>query len=200
MNKLEFLDKLRARLKALSTEDVSSSADYYGEMIDDRIEDGMSEEDAIAALGELDDIVKEILREIPLHRIVREKAKNRRHLRTWEIVLISAGSPLWVPILIAFAAAVLAVYIATWAIVLSCYAVTLALAVSSVACLLGGCAAFVLMGVGEGLFLIGAALIIASLAILALLGCNGFAKGVVYLGKKIILGIKRCIIGKGDKI
>ena len=198
MNKIEFLDKLRARLKGLSTEDVSSSADYYGEMIDDRIEEGMSEEDAIAALGELDDIVKEILREIPLHKIVREKAKNRRHLRVWEIVLISAGSPLWVPIALAFVIIVLAVYISTWTIVLSCYAVTLALAVSSVACLLGGCAAFVLMGVGEGLFLLGATLIVAALTILALLGCNGFAKGVVYLGKKIILGIKGCFVGKGE--
>lgn len=198
MNKIEFLDKLRARLKGLSTEDVSSSADYYGEMIDDRIEEGMSEEDAIAALGELDDIVKEILREIPLHKIVREKAKNRRHLRVWEIVLISAGSPLWVPIALAFVIMVLAVYISTWTIVLSCYAVTLALGVSSIACLIGGCAAFVLMGVGEGLFLLGAALVVAALAILALLGCNGFAKGVVYLGKKIILGIKGCFVGKGE--
>lgn len=199
MNKLEFLDKLRSRLKGLSTEDVSSSADYYGEMIDDRIEEGMTEEDAIAALGELDDIVKEILREIPLRKIVKEKVKTRRHLRVWEIAVISAGSPLWVPIALAFVIIVLAVYVSTWAIVLSCYAVTLALAVSSIACLLGGCVAFVLMGVGEGLFLLGGTLVVASLAILALLGCNGFAKGVVYLSKKIILGIKGCFVGKGDK-
>ena len=194
MNKSEFLEKLRAKLGGLAKEDISLSEDYYGEMIADRIEEGMSEEDAIAALGELDDIVKEILREIPLHRIVREKAKSRRHLRTWEIVLISVGSPVWVPILIAFASVILAIYIVTWAVVLSCYAVTLALAVSSVASIIGGCAAFVLYGAGEGFFLLGAASVLASLAILAFLGCNGFAKGVVYLSKKIILGIKRCII------
>ncbi len=199
MKKHEFLGELRARLRGLTDKDIALSEDYYGEMIDDRIEDGMSEEDAIAALGELDDIVKEILREIPLHRIVRERAKNRRHLRAWEIVLISAGSPLWIPILVAFAAVILAVYIATWAVVISCYAVSFALAASSVGCLLGGCAAFVIFGVGDGLFLLGAAFIVASLAILAFLGCNGFAKGVVYLGKKIILGVKRCIVGKGDK-
>ena len=199
MNKSEFLSKLRARLKGLATEDVSLSEEYYAEMIDDRIEDGMNEEDAIAALGELDDIVKEILREIPLHRIVREKAKSRRHLRTWEIVLISAGSPLWAPILIAFAAVVLAIYISTWAVVISCYATAVALAASSVGIFVGSCASFVIYGVGEGLFLLGAASVLAALAILALLGCNEFAKGVVCLGKKIILGIKRCIIGKGDK-
>ncbi len=199
MNKSEFLDKLRAKLKGLASEDISLSADYYGEMIDDRIEEGLNEEDAVAALGSLDEIVKQILRETPLHKIVKEKVKSRHRLRAWEVVLISAGSPLWVPILIAFSAVVLTVYISTWAIVISCYAVTFTLAVSSIAILLGGCAAFVLYGVGEGLFLLGAALVIAALAILAFLGCNGFAKGVVYLGKKIILGIKKCIIGKGDK-
>ena len=199
MKKNEFLGELRKKLHGLTDKDIALSEDYYGEMIDDKIEDGMNEEDAIAALGELDDIVKEILREIPLHRIVREKAKSRRHLRAWEIVLISLGSPLWVPILIAFAAVILAVYISTWAVVISCYAAAVALAGSSVGIFVGACISFVIYGAGEGLFLLGAALILASLAILAFLGCNSFAKSVVYLGKKIILGIKRCIIGKGDK-
>ena len=83
MNKFQFLEKLRARLSGLSKEDLSLSEEYYGEMIDDRIEEGMSEEDAVAALGSLDAIVKQILRETPLRRIVKEKVKTRRHLRAF---------------------------------------------------------------------------------------------------------------------
>ena len=47
MRKTEFLERLRAALNALPEEEAKKTIAYYAEMIDDRIEDGMSEEEAI---------------------------------------------------------------------------------------------------------------------------------------------------------
>ena len=65
MKKKEFLEKLQASLWAMPETDKQRSVDYYAEMIDDRMEDGLSEEEAVAAIGDLDEIVKQILNESP---------------------------------------------------------------------------------------------------------------------------------------
>ncbi len=57
MTKLEFLSELVKRLDG--REDRSNIVAYYREMIDDRIDDGMSEEEAVAAMGSIDDICRE---------------------------------------------------------------------------------------------------------------------------------------------
>ena len=75
MTKIEFLLELDDRLKGLYEDDREASCQFYGEMIDDRIEDGMSEEEAVADLGSIDDIVKHIIAEIPISRIIKTKMK-----------------------------------------------------------------------------------------------------------------------------
>lgn len=60
MNKYEFLAEIRKRLSGLSKEDIDRFLDYYREMIEDRIEDGLTEEEAVVALGPIDDIVAQI--------------------------------------------------------------------------------------------------------------------------------------------
>ncbi len=57
MTKLEFLSGLVKRLEG--REERSNIVQYYREMIDDRIDDGMTEEEAVAAMGSIDDICRE---------------------------------------------------------------------------------------------------------------------------------------------
>ena len=59
MNKEQFLRELSDRLKALPESERSIALDYYSELISDRMEDGMTEEEAIVALGSVDQIVRE---------------------------------------------------------------------------------------------------------------------------------------------
>ena len=47
MTKTEFLTKLRKLLGGLSENDIESSAAFYSEMIDDNIENGMTEEELL---------------------------------------------------------------------------------------------------------------------------------------------------------
>ena len=52
MNKAQFIEKLTALLSAQSEAERGQLIDYYTEMIDDRVEVGLTEEEAVAALGE----------------------------------------------------------------------------------------------------------------------------------------------------
>ena len=65
MNKTEFLDALRHALGKLPSYEVEQSIAFYAEMIDDRIEDGMSEQEAVAALGSVHAIAAQIVAETP---------------------------------------------------------------------------------------------------------------------------------------
>ncbi len=61
MNKAQFLAALRARLTGLPREDLERTLQYYREMIDDRIEEGMSEQAAVADVGDPDELAAAIL-------------------------------------------------------------------------------------------------------------------------------------------
>ncbi len=61
MNKEQFLAALRARLTGLPREDLERTLQYYREMIDDRIEEGMSEQAAVADVGDPDELAAAIL-------------------------------------------------------------------------------------------------------------------------------------------
>ncbi|MBO5248949.1 MAG: DUF1700 domain-containing protein [Clostridia bacterium] len=61
MTKSEFLSALRSRLSALSSDDRERSVDFYSEMIADRMEDGMTETEAVANMGDLSRITSQIL-------------------------------------------------------------------------------------------------------------------------------------------
>ncbi|MBR6725619.1 MAG: DUF1700 domain-containing protein, partial [Clostridia bacterium] len=95
MNKEQFLIELAAALAGLPEEDIEKSLEYYSEMIDDRTEDGLSEEEAVAALGTIAEIRAQIIKDTPLPKIIKEKVKPKRSFRGWEIAVIIIGFPLW---------------------------------------------------------------------------------------------------------
>ena len=63
MTKSEFLRTLRNGLRSLPDADAERSLTYYIEMIDDRMDDGMTEEEAVAAVGDPAQLAREILRD-----------------------------------------------------------------------------------------------------------------------------------------
>jgi uncharacterized membrane protein len=76
MNKQEFLTALWKQLSEVPSEDVEESLDYYSEMIEDRMESGMTEEEAVAAVGSVEDAAKQIIAEIPERRTNRGKKES----------------------------------------------------------------------------------------------------------------------------
>lgn len=196
MTKVEFLSALRKDLYGLPKEDIEKSLDYYSEIIDDRIEDGLTEEEAVDALGSAGEISAQILMDTPLPKLVKTKVKPHHPLKVWEIVLLIAGSPIWLPLLLVAVILVLTIYIVLWAVIVSLYSAVLSFALGGIG---GICGFAVFMCTGnplQGIFFLGAGLICAGLAVLSFFGCNKITKGVVILGKKILLFIKLLFIRK----
>ena len=194
MNKEAFLGKLKKELSGLPPCDLEERLAFYGEMIDDKVEEGLGEEEAVAQMGDVDEIVSQTIADVPLTKIVKEKIKPKRTLHAWEIVLIVLGFPLWFPLLVAVAAVALSAYVAVWAVVFSLWAAE----VSLFACSLAGLP-FSLINFlnGDGIVgtaVIGAALFIAGVAVFAFFGCKRVSKGLVLLTKKIISGVKTRLI------
>ena len=73
MNKKQFCTLLENELRIyLSSEEVYKTLNFFKEMIDDRVDEGLSEEEAVAQLGNIDDIVGQILDE---HNVIQKQKK-----------------------------------------------------------------------------------------------------------------------------
>ena len=121
MTKQEFLSKLERALGKLPHAEVEQALAFYDEAISDRMEDGLSEAEALAGLGPVDEIAAQIAAETP--PIPRAIARANTGSRTLNIVLLAVFSPIWIPIVLALAAAALAVYVAIWAVIAALWAV-----------------------------------------------------------------------------
>ena len=199
MDKLDFLLALGERLDVLPDADRRASLDYYSEILDDLVENGMTEAEAVASLGSVDAIAEEILMDIPLPKLVKAKIRNGRRLTGTEITLLIVGFPIWLPLLISAFAVVFSVYVSLWAVVISLYATDLSLA----GCALGSLVGAIMMFAGgqpaSALLFLGAMLVLVGLAIMLFFGCNAAAKGACKLGKLTLRGIKACFIRKEGK-
>lgn len=198
MNKLAFLAELRDRLSGLPGEDIGRSMDFYSEMIDDRMEEGLSEEEAVQAIGPIDDVVAQILMETSLPKLVKAKVKRRRSPKVWEIILLILGSPIWLPLCIVALVLLLVFYLLLLVMVLVLYAVDLSIAAAGLSGLLGAVVQVFSGRWAQGAFLFGGGLVCVGLAVLLFFGCNIVTRGVLLLSKMMLRGIKACFIGKGD--
>lgn len=114
MNKRAFLERLRARLRGLPRREVEERLNFYIEMIDDRIEEGLSEEAAIDAVGDVDEIAEQIRESVAGKEAIPRQ--EPRKWRAWEIVVVALGSPLWITLLATALCLILAVFIVVWSV------------------------------------------------------------------------------------
>ncbi len=199
MRKEEFLGELARGLSGLPREDIEERLGFYSEMIDDRMEEGLSEEEAVAGIGSVEEIVSQIVSEIPLTKLVKERVKPKRGLRAWEIILLVLGSPVWLSILIAVFAVVFSVFVVLWSVVAALWAVEFALGVSAAACFGMGVFFLVQGRFLKAMALLGAACICAGLFFILFIGVRAVTKGTLILTKKIVVGIKSLFIRKENE-
>ncbi len=197
MKREEFLAQLRTSLAGLPKEDIEDRINFYDESISDRMEDGMTEEEAIADIGSIDDVVKQVAQKTTLTTLVKERYRPKRGLRGWEIVLLILGFPLWFPLLITFFVLVMVAILLVWIGVIVSYVTEIALSASFFTGVAASTAA--LMNGDFPIFYIGIALMSLGGAIFLAFGCSGITKATAKLSKAIILGIKSWFIRKGDK-
>ncbi len=196
MNKQEFLEKLSTGLSGLPQEDAQERINFYSEMIDDRIEEGMTQEQAIAEIGDVDEIISQIIAEVPLAKLVKQKIKQKRNFKFWEVLCIALGAPIWLSLLISAFSVIISLYAVVWCAIISLWAVFASL----VGCAFAGVIAGVVIILGgktlSGVAMIGAGIACAGLCIFAFFGCKAATNGTILLTKKIVLSIKNCFVKK----
>lgn len=196
MNKQEFLARLRKGLYGLPQNDIEERLAFYGEMLDDRMEEGLSEAEAVLEMGDVDEIVRQTVADIPLTKVVKERIRPKKRLKAWEIVLLAAGSPIWLSLGIAAAAVVLALYTVLWAVIVSLWAVFGVFAV----CAVGSVPSCVIFAAGgsavPGLAILSAGIVCAGLSIFIFCGCKEATKYILLFTKKITIWFKNRLIGK----
>lgn len=196
MTKQEFLEALRNGLSGLPQDDIEERLTFYSEMIDDRMEEGLTESDAVSAIGSVDEITAQIISETPFTKLVKEKVKPSRALRAWEIVLLILGAPLWIPLLIAVTAVIFSCYAVIWSAIISLWAAEVSIGATSIGALIIAVVAIVQGNVLPGIAMFGIALICAGLTIFFFFGCKEVTKGILILTKKAALGVKSMIVKK----
>ena len=189
MTKAAFLIALRDALAGLPEEDIARQLDYYGEMLDDRIEDGATEEEAVAALGPVDAIAAQILPEPPL--APPPAPKKHRKIRGAEWALLIMGFPLWFPLLLAGAAVVLALFLCLWTAVISLWSAPAGLAGGALGGVVTAVAAFAQGQPWVGLSLLGAGLLLAGLSLFGFVGCDRLTRLTGRLSRWLFNRMKR---------
>ena len=180
MTKYEFVTTLTHRLSHLPREAVEERVNFYIESIEDRIEDGVPEEEAVAAVGSPEEIAAQIMGELPRPAFEVPRKEQKRRPSAVETVLLILGAPIWLSLLIAAFAVVLSVYISLWAVIISLWAIY----ASFVGCAFGGIVggAFLAFTNGaSGVFLIGAGIFCAGASVLLFHGCKAATKGTAWL-------------------
>ena len=174
MTKREFLAELAVKLKHLSKQEREERVAFCGEMIDDRMEEGLSEAEAVAA------ICRDEGFDAPEDGAVSSPKKRKG----WETVLIVGGLPLWLSLLVAAFSVILSLYVSLWAVVVSLWAAFAALVGSAFGGIVGG-VGFAIGGFGlTGLALIGAGLVVAGLSVFCFMGCRCLTRGALWLTKR----------------
>ncbi len=204
---LTSLDRKLSGIEGVSEEDRERSTEYYSEIIDDRVEEGLSEEEAVKALGSIEEIVSQILAGLPRESSRKKekepeeksKPKETGGIRVWLVVLLVLGAPIWLPLLLGGIVTALSLYITLWFMVLSLAIIDLGFGITAIAGI--GCG-IIRLCVGEFLpaaLFAGIGLIFLGLSIFLFFGWWYAGKGIGILTAK---GIKKLISsfrGKGKK-
>ena len=198
MDKRVFLDQLRKGLAGLPQRDIEERLSFYSEMIDDRMEEGLSEQEAVSAVGSVKEITSQIIGDAPLTTSAKERVKGSRQLKTWEIILLVLGAPIWLSLGIAVVAVIFSLYISAWSVIISLW-VVFGSAVASAFGVVAGGAILVCVGkTAPGTAMIAAGLVGAGLSIFIFFGCKAATKGILLLTQKIALTIKNRFVKKEE--
>lgn len=195
MTKAQFLKSLEERLSGLPREEREERLTFYSEMLDDRMEEGLSEAEAVAAVGSADEIAGQIIEEY-----TPEKKKAPEEHNAGKTALIIAGSPVWFPVMLALAVVGFSVWIVLWAVVISLWAALGGIVGGAVGGTAGGAIIAFTGNMPSGLVLIAAAFVCTGFGIFLFLGNKYATKGMVWLTKKLPGWCKACFSKKEEAL
>ena len=202
MRKSEFLYELRRALSGLPQSDVEERVYFYSEMIDDRIEEGLSEEEVVAGIGSPHDVAEQIKADLFApegKENKKEKKKSKWHWGPLEIVLVILAAPLILSVGSGILGTMISVYASVWATIISLWACVVALWGVALAGIVAG---FGMMLTGNsipGLAVIALAIFSAGFSIFMFFAAHLAGKWTVILTKKFFVWLIGKFKGKEEE-
>lgn len=207
MNKELFLQQLRVRLQYLPPLEQQRTLSYYEEMIADRMEDGISEQEAVAALGPIENIVKDTYEDLGFTQLLQANMRMNTTNKISDKILIALIIFITAPFWLTFAVLAFSILISIAAVIFSLFiafvAVIFAFGISAIACL----AAFVIFIIhGQplaALFVFGLMLVVAAITIALAPTIPTVGRGTMKVVKEIFRSAKKPLAdrvgGKNEK-
>ena len=187
MNRKKFLRRIKWKLRGLPQSEMTAMLDYFDEAISERMERGMSEEEAVAALGNPEEAAGNVLAEMPddMRRNVKKQSGSGR---VWKMIVLICASPILLSLIAAAFAAAISLVAAYLSVVISIFAAAIGCAAGAL-----GCVALIFLTDNVGLLLgLGAGLVCAGLAILFALCGIVIVKATVKI--RFICNRKRVVV------
>ncbi|HCM90280.1 MULTISPECIES: DUF1700 domain-containing protein [Vagococcus] len=190
MTQNQFITTLRRELLKRNVLDTETHINYYQEIIADYIEDGFTEESAVAKIGAIDDIVATITKE--KNQPIDVIHKNSKSPLIWTLLII--GSPLWLSILLSIILLIASGIIILWCLPLTLGSLSFAFLLTGIVSLVGATfnsgIYYVVTQLGVGIFT-------AGLGLLLLLGTTYSSQVIFSLTKKLSTPLTRIFRQKG---
>lgn len=199
MKKNEFLDKLRLEIHSLPYDEVEKTIAYYDEMISDRMEDGSSEDEAVASLGTPESIARDLLAHQPFSTIIKRryedfKKKNDPNNTAAVVVIMILLFPVWFPIAMSALSFAASIFAGIGSLIIALWAISLAIGVGGIALIISSVFGFATAFIPTGFFAIGSGIALIGLSILAFVGAYYGTIGIVKLLGLIIHSIKKLFV------
>ena len=191
MNKENFILELKKSLSELPEKEVDERIAFYTEMLDDRIEEGLSEDEAVADIGTVEEIADEIITHIPLSKIVKERIRPKRRLTALEITLIIVFSPIWIALLASALAVIISLVASVAALIISLLSVSVSMPIMGTWGIFSGIFKIFTENPSSAFPIIFASFIILGLSVFLFFGCKITIKYTLLFTKRLVLGIKR---------
>ena len=212
--KQEFLVRLEEELSDLPKEETQRQLTRYTAKIDQKMETGLTEREAVAEMESIAKITSRVHaenpnfrysgktegpdRSLPAWEIVLLKTEGPdRSLPAWEIVLLALGAPIWITLLIVGFALLFTVYVVIWVAVISLWITMVSFMAGAVGSVVLSIWAFFQGNGLQGIVMLCAGSVLAGLSILLFFGCRAATKGAVILTKNIAVWVKSLFMRRG---
>lgn len=197
MTKQEFLDELKYQLSGLASFDSRHLLKHYEQRIDENIESGMSEEEAVSSLGTVMQVANRAILKCSLKNIKEHRKNHRKHRSVGQWFIFILTSPLWISVQLAIALLVAAVFLLVWLLVAFAFCLTAAMALGSLIGTFISILTFVNASRTVAVGFEGACIIAFGLSVLLFVGSLALAKSAKQLYKKMRGGYKILLARSG---
>jgi uncharacterized membrane protein len=182
MNKQQFIMELRNSLKSFSLEEVKKIIDYYEELIEEKKEEGLKEEEIINDFGDIKSIVHAVTADLMIERTNtyesnENKVNKTNNVKNFFIILGICASPILLPLGIGFFAIFLSLAVVFISLIFS-FGVT---AIVLLAMIIPGVIQVVASGAGSAYIIIYISGMLLGSGIMILLTI-----GTIHLGKYLL--------------